>query len=243
LTFDYNDAASLEACAAQAVGDLAAILLTAFRHDVQRDQDLPDPAFLQRARAICDSTGAALILDDVRAGFRIDVRGSWAPLGVRPDLAAFSKAIANGWPLAAVAGNDRFREGAGKIFVTGSFWYGSAAMAAAVATTKLLRDTDAIGHMVAMGQRFRDGLDEISRRHGYRLRQTGPAQMPMVLFDGDHDLAKGNAFCAAALGHGAYFHPRHNMFLCTAHRPDDIDRVLEAADKAFADIAAQGVKP
>ena len=243
ITFDYNDQASLDAAAAQAGDDLAAILLTAFRHDVQRDQELADPAFLQQARAICDRTGAALILDDVRAGFRLDLRGSWAPHGVRPDLAAYSKAIANGWPLAAVAGNDRFREGAGKIFVTGSFWYGAAAMAAAVTTIRILRDTGAIAHMTAMGQRFRDGLEAVSRRHGYRLRQTGPVQMPMVLFEGDTDLAKGNAFCAAALRHGAYFHPRHNMFLCAAHAPDDIDRALDAADKAFADIAAQGVKP
>ncbi len=243
IVFDYNDVASFDAAAAEAGDDLAAILLTAFRHDVQRDQESADPAFLKHARAICDRTGAALILDDVRAGFRIDLRGSWAPHGVKPDLAAYSKAIANGWPLAAVAGSDRFREGASKVFVTGSFWYGAAAMAAAVETVSRLKQSGAIAHMAAMGQRLRDGLDAASRRHGYRLRQTGPVQMPMVLFDGDKDLALGNAFCAAALRHGVYFHPRHNMFLCAAHTPTDIDLALEAADRAFADIAAQGVEP
>lgn len=243
IPFDYNDIASLEAAVAEAGDDLAGILLTAFRHDVQRDQEMPDRAFLAAARAACDRAGAALILDDVRAGFRLDVRGSWASYGVKPDLAAYSKSIANGWPLACIAGSERLREAAGKIFTTGSFWYGAAAMAAAVATIRILKQSDALAKTAAMGQRFREGLDQAAGRHGYRLRQTGPAQMPMVLFDGDKDLAVGNAFCAAALRHGIYLHPRHNMFFCAAHEAADIDRALEAADRAFADIAAAGFRP
>ncbi len=243
IQFIFNDGESLAAAAAQAGDDLAGIIMTAFKHDVLVDQAMHDPVVLAQARAICDQTGAALIIDDVRAGFRLDVRGSWAPYGIKPDLAAYSKAIANGWPLAAVTGMDRFREGAGKVFVTGSFWYGSVAMAAAVATIAILKNTDALAHTVAMGQRFRDGLDAAAAKHGYRLRQTGPVQMPMVIIDGDRDLALGNAFCAAALRHGIYMHPRHNLFLCAAHQPGDIDMAVQAADAAFADIAAAGLQP
>jgi glutamate-1-semialdehyde 2,1-aminomutase len=113
IHFTYNDIESLEAAAKAAEGDLAGILLSAFKHDYGQDQAMIDPAFLARARQICTAQDAALIIDDVRAGFRIDLRGSWAPYGVQPDLGAFSKAIANGYPLAAVVGNDRFRAAAG----------------------------------------------------------------------------------------------------------------------------------
>ena len=243
MTCDWGSIASLEAAVAQAGDDLAAIILTAFRHEVGRDQEMPEAAFLQAARNLCDKTGAMLICDDVRAGFRLDVRGSWAALGVKPDLAAYSKSIANGWPLAAVAGANRARAGAEKIFSTGSFWYGAAAMAAGIATIKILRDTDALSHTVAMGQRLRTGLDAVSRRHGFVLRQTGPVQMPMVLVDGDKDLAIGNALCVATLRHGVFLHPKHNMFLCAAHGPAEIDRALAAVDAAFADITALGVTP
>lgn len=243
VTFDWGDVASLEAAVAQAGDDLAAIILTAFRHDVGRDQELPTAAFLQAARAQCDKAGALLIIDDVRAGFRLDVRGSWAPYGVKPDLAAHSKAIANGWPLAAIAGANSARAGAEKIFTTGSFWYGAAAMAAGLATVRILRDTDALARTEAMGLRLRKGLDEAATRHGFRLRQTGPAQMPMVLVDGDLDLRIGNALCAAALRHGVFLHPKHNMFLCAAHGPAEIDRAVEGVDAAFADIIAAGIFP
>ena len=66
----------------------------------------------------------------MRAGFRLNLGGSWENVGVRPDLAGYSKAIANGWPLAAVTGNARFRAAGEQVFVTGSFWYGGAPMAA-----------------------------------------------------------------------------------------------------------------
>ena len=243
ILFDFNDIASLEKAAADAQGDLAGVILSAFRHDVMHDQELATPEFLRAARDICDRAGAALILDDIRASFRIDIRGSWAPYGIQPDLTAMSKSIANGWPLAAVVGRETFRQAASQVFVTGSFWYGAAAMAASIATIGVVKRDQVIGHIAAMGERLRTGLNEAAARHGFSLRQTGPAQMPAVLFDGDHELRLGNAFGLAALRHGAYFHPRHNMFICAAHSASDIDRGIEAADRAMSDMVAAGVVP
>ena len=240
LHFDYNDAASLQDAADQAKGDLAAVIVTAFRHDMGRDLELPDPAFARAAREICDATGAALILDDVRAGFRLDLGGSWEGIGVRPDLAAYSKAIGNGHALAAVTGAERFREAATRIYTTGSFWCSAVSMAADLATLGELRRLDGPAHMRAMGERFRSGLATLAVRHGIGIRQSGPAQMPLVLFDDDADARKGAAFCSAALRAGAYFHPRHNMFLSCAHQAADIDAALQAADAGLAAVARMG---
>jgi glutamate-1-semialdehyde 2,1-aminomutase len=239
IHFDYNDVQSLESAADQAGGDLAAMIVTAFRHDIARDQEMPSVDFARRARQICDSQDAALIVDDVRAGFRIDLGGSWESLGVRPDLSAWSKAIANGYPLAAVTGNDRFREAATKIYTTGSFWYGAVSMAASIATIKTLRDTQAIAHMNSMGQRLRTGMEELAVRCGVRLRQTGPAQMSMILFEDDPAFEKASAFCASALRNGAYFHPKHNMFLSAAHTAADVDRILAAAQAGLERVASE----
>jgi glutamate-1-semialdehyde 2,1-aminomutase len=76
ISFAYNNVESLETAAASAEGDLAGILISAFRHDFGFDQELPDPAFARKARALADATGAALILDEVRAGFRLSLHGS-----------------------------------------------------------------------------------------------------------------------------------------------------------------------
>ena len=65
--------------------------------------------------------------------------------------------------------------------------------------------------------------------------------MPMVLFEGDQELKTANAFYLAVLRRSVYMHPKHNMFLCAAHEPDDIDRALEAVDGAFRDIVTAGI--
>ena len=85
--------------------------------------------------------------------------------------------------------------------------------------------------------RRRDGMAALSTQHGTPIRQTGPVQMPLVLFEGDGDLAKANVFCSRALRAGAYFHPKHNMFLSTAHGAADIEAALAAADAGFAAVA------
>jgi glutamate-1-semialdehyde 2,1-aminomutase len=238
IEYIYNDVPSLEAAIDKAGVDLAGVIVSAFRHDYGFDQELPSAEFAKRARELCDDKGAALIVDDVRAGFRLTLRGSWDLLGVQPDLSAWSKAIANGYALSAVTGNDSMRDAASRLFVTGSFWCSAVSMAAAVATLDELERIDGPRMMRDLGQRFRDGIAKQAAEAGVGVRQSGPPQMPTILFDDDADFAIGERFSAEALKRGVYLHPRHNMFLSTAHTVDDIDVALEATGEAFAALRA-----
>jgi len=237
IEYVYNDIASLEAAVEQAGDDLAGVIASAYRHDYGFDQELPDAAFARRARQLCDDKQAVLILDDVRAGFRLTLHGSWDLLGVRPDLSAWSKAIANGYPLSAVTGADHLRDTASRMFVTGSFWCGAVPMAAAIATLDELERIDGPRIMRERGQRLRDGIAAQAAAAGVGVRQSGPPQMPTILFDDDANFAKGERFCQETLKRGVYMHPRHNMFLSTAHTNADIDFALEATQAAFAALA------
>jgi glutamate-1-semialdehyde 2,1-aminomutase len=239
VPYDYNDVLDLARAADPVRQDLAGVIVSGFKHDIGKNHELPTPEFAQAARALCDETGAALIVDDVRAGFRLHIGGSWELVGVRPDLAAWSKAIANGYPMAAVTGNEKFRAGAASVFVTGSFWTEAVPMAAAMATIRKLRDTDGIGRMRRMGERFRDGIARQAAAQGIRLHQSGPPQMPVILFDDDPERKKGWLFCTEALKRGAYLHAVHTMFLSAAHTEADIDLALAATDAALREVARQ----
>jgi glutamate-1-semialdehyde 2,1-aminomutase len=235
--FDYNDIDSVEAAVAQAGEDqVAAVVCTPYRHDVFRDQEPVDPRFARDVRELCDRIGAALILDDVRCGLRIDPRGGWEAVGVRPDLSAWSKSLANGYALAAVLGNDRFREGAGAMTATGSFWFAAAPMAAALATLRILRETDGVATMRASGTRLQEGLRAQAAAHGLAVSVTGPPQMPLLLFADDDGFRKALAWANACARHGVYLHPVHNWFLSTAHDAETIDAALERTDEALADV-------
>ncbi|WP_293899782.1 aminotransferase class III-fold pyridoxal phosphate-dependent enzyme [Phenylobacterium sp.] len=236
---DYNDVASLEAAVAQAGDDLAAIFAAPFKHDAFIDQADPDPAYARRARELCDRTGALLVVDDVRAGFRLVRDCSWSRLGVQPDLSTWGKCLANGHPLSVMLGSDVARKAAASIYVTGSFWYQAATMAAALETLRLIRETDYLERITALGERLRAGLDERSKAAGFGFRQTGPGVMPLFLFDDDPDLRKGFCFSSEMLSRGVYVHPWHNMFLCAAMTEADIDGALDAAEGAFGVLKRQ----
>ena len=235
--FTFNDLASARAAADGAGGDLAGILVSPFRHDAGYDQELVDPVFARGLRQLCDATGAALILDDVRCGFRLHMGSSWEPMGVAPDLSAWSKAIANGYPLAAVLGNDAFRDGGQRVFVTGSFWFSSVPMAAAIATIAALREQDAVTAMARAGTAIRDGILQQAAAWGCAVNYTGPAQMPYLTFAGDRGHAVASEFAAEVLRRGVFIHPRHNWFVSAAMTDDDIALVLAATDGAFAAVA------
>jgi glutamate-1-semialdehyde 2,1-aminomutase len=94
--------------------------------------------------------------------------------------------------------------------------------------------------MHELGLRFREGIAAQAASAGIGVRQSGPPQMPTLLFDDDADFAKGEYFTLETLKHGVYLHPRHNMFLSTAHTEADIDFALEATKAGFAALAARG---
>jgi glutamate-1-semialdehyde 2,1-aminomutase len=238
--YTFNDLPSVQRAIDEAgAGNVAAVFASPFKHDAGHDQEMVDPEFARGLRALCDAHGAALVIDEVRAGFRLHHGGSWEPLGVLPDLSAWSKAIGNGHPIAAALGNGGFLAGAELIFATGSFWYQAVPMAAAIATIHALRDEGAIVSMERAGRRLRDGIGRQAREHGIAVRQTGPVQMPNLSFPGDVEFARASVFCAAAARRGVILHPRHNWFLSAAHTDNDIDRALEATDDAFRAVRAK----
>ncbi|MEV6344302.1 aminotransferase class III-fold pyridoxal phosphate-dependent enzyme [Actinoplanes sp. NPDC051851] len=234
VEFDYNDIASMEKAAAEHDGDVAAIILTPFRHDAFVAQELVDPAFAKAARELATRIGAALILDEVRTGLRLDVRGAWESLGVRPDLTAYSKALANGHAIAAVVGVDGLRPAAADIYVTGSFWYSAVPMAAGIATVRTAAEIDAPELMRVAGERLKAGLEAQGAAAGMPLRLTGPVQMPLLGFEDDPELKKAFAFTGEAAKRGVLLHPWHNMFLSTAHTAEVIDDTLARTGEAFA---------
>ena len=233
VTYAYNDPESLQAAFDAHADDLAGIFATPYRHEIFADQEALNVEYARLARELCDRSGALLIVDDVRAGFRITRDCSWAASGVAPDLSAWGKCFANGYPISALLGAEKARAAAGEIYVTGSFWFSATAMAAALETLKQIRETDYLERLIAAGQSFRDGLQQQASAHGFTLRQTGPAQMPQILFEDDPDFRIGYGWNEECVERGVYLHPFHNMFLSSAHTEADIRQALAATDEAF----------
>ena len=239
----YNDVDSLERAVAEAGDDLAAIFATPFKHDVFIDQYEPQADYARRARELCDKTGALLVVDDVRAGFKLARDCSWAVVGVEPDLSSWGKCIANGHPISALLGSDKARKAAAQVRATGSYWFQSAPMAASIVTLDRIMNTPYLENIQSLGVSLRTSMAASAARNGVGLRQTGPVTMPMFLFDDDPDLRKGYFWCGEMAARGIYMHPFHNMFISNALTEDDIAQTVAAADEAFKALASSNLAP
>ena len=235
-TFAYNDLGSVRAVVEAHRDQLAAIIVSPFRHDAFHDQELPVEGFLPGVRALCDAYGIVLILDDVRAGFRLHLGGSGERFGVRPDLACYAKALANGYPLAACVGRETLKAAAERVYFTGSYFTSAVPMAAALACLDELERGDGVAQMEAMGLRLQRGLEQQATAHGLPITYSGPPAIPFMTFDGDVKFARSRAFAAACAAGGVYLTPFHNWFLSAAHQERDIDQVLAVTDGAFAAV-------
>jgi glutamate-1-semialdehyde 2,1-aminomutase len=238
VSFRYNDLASVDAALAAHEGDVAGVMVSPFRHDAFHDQEMPAPGFLAGLRARCDRLGAVLILDDVRAGFRLHLGGSGEAVGVQPDLTCYCKALGNGHPIAAALGRESLREAAMRVFFTGSYWTSAVPMAAALACLGELEKSDGIAHMSAIGERLRHGIERQAAAHRLEIRYSGPPAIPFMTFAADAgSFDRSKVFAAACAARGVYLHPHHNWFLSSALGDAELARVLETTEAAFVEVA------
>ncbi|HWW22095.1 MAG TPA: aminotransferase class III-fold pyridoxal phosphate-dependent enzyme [Steroidobacteraceae bacterium] len=239
--FNWNDLDSFDRLLKRYRDDIAGVIMTPFHHPVFNASQMPSDGFWPHIEAACRRDGIVLILDDIRAGFRLDLRGSHKLFGFEPDLICFCKAIANGHPLAATLGRKEMRVAASKVFLTGSYWNSAPAMAAAMKCLAILRAQDVPSQLHRTGESLMQGLVERGRRHGYTVQPSGPAAVPFITFDSDPSMRRRQRFCAEVTRRGAFFHPHHNWFICAAHSSEDIKTTLAMADEAFAVLRAENL--
>lgn len=235
--FRYNDLASLEQLFADYPGQIAAVVMEAER------EVPPLPGFLAGVRALCDREGALLIFDEIVAGFRSHVGGGQAVHGVRPDLACFGKALANGFSVAALAGRRELMELGGlhhageRVFLL-STTYGAEthSLAAARATMRVYQHEPVIEHLHQMGRRLATGLRQAAQAHGLSA-QVPIIGQPCCLFygsrdaDGQPSAALRTLFLQETMRRGLLL---PSFVVSYAHTPDIIDYTVERVHEALA---------
>jgi glutamate-1-semialdehyde 2,1-aminomutase len=236
LSMNWNRLDDLEKLAEDHKGRIAGVILTPYHHPTYAAQEMPADAFWAGVRKICDREGIVLILDDIRACFRLDVHCSHHYFNIDPDILCVAKAMANGHPISAAMGRKRLRDAAEAVFFAGTFWFSPVPMAAALKTLSILENTDAIPRMEQLGKRLKTGLEELGQKHGFRVTVSGPPALPYMTFDDDPDLYHIQAFCRRMISRGVFLHPHHNWFICAAHTDEDIDFTLEMADAVFPEV-------
>ncbi|MCU4742994.1 aminotransferase class III-fold pyridoxal phosphate-dependent enzyme [Halobacteria archaeon AArc-m2/3/4] len=157
-SFEYNDIESVERIFEDHPDDVAAIVTTPV------NLEEPEDGFLEELRDLADREGAVLVFDEVLTGFRFAIGGAQEYFGVTPDLACFAKAMANGYPISALAGS---REVMG-VMNDDDFFYSmtyagdAASLAAAKAAITVQREEDVHGHIAEKGAALMEGYNDLA---------------------------------------------------------------------------------
>ena len=153
--FEYNNLNSLTQIFTEHPDQIAAVILEPM------NVAWPEPDFLPGLRKLCDAHGALLIFDETITGFRYHLGGAQTLFGVTPDLAAFGKGMANGFPISAVVGKREYMCRMEDIFFSGTFGGDAIALAAANAVIDKMRKLDVPARLAERGQRLLDGLNAL----------------------------------------------------------------------------------
>jgi len=217
----------------------------------------PAPGYLEGLRELADEFGFLLVFDEVKTGFRHALGGYAELSGVAPDLVVYGKAVANGFPLAAVGGKRAHLDSiidpdpARRPFVAGTYNGHPVAVAAAIETVRyLIANRDSLyPRMEAMGAAMEKGILDIFTRRGitacvarqgsafsFYLMEKPPADLHDII-EG-HDFAKDVALRRALIQRGVFFVPiaTKQCSLSAAHSDSDIQFTLDAFESAVAAV-------
>lgn len=235
----WNDVAALDEFRATNGEGVAAILMSPLdQPGGAAPTHSASPEFVAAIERFRKRTGAVLILDDVRAGFRLHPKGSHKAMRLAPDMLCLGKALGNGHATAALMGTDAVRGGAERILYTSTYLYSAVCCRAGIATLDVYERDNAFARMQRAGERLIAGIGKAAPEYGQNISFSGPATHPTMLWDDDADAAKAERFCHEAAKRGALFHPRIWSFLSAAHDDAAIDEAIAIARESFAAMTA-----
>jgi glutamate-1-semialdehyde 2,1-aminomutase len=246
--FRYDDIDSVELMFREHKGQIACIILEA-------ERDIPPSAdYLATLKAICEREGALLIFDEIVTGFRWSNGGAQAVHGIKPHLSTWGKAMGNGFPIAALAGERQIMDRGGlfhgdeRVFLLSTTYGGEAvSLAATLATMRVYATEDVIGHLEAMGKRLRDGANRCISKHGldglFEVRGRDSCLFYITRDgSGEPSQALRTLFLQEMLDRSIL---APSFIVSYSHHQEDIDETIQAVDESlhvYAKAIAEGYK-
>lgn len=251
----FNDLEDVRRTIAENPGEIAALIVEPIPHNI--GCVMPKPGFLEGLRSLTTEHGIVLVFDEVITGFRHGLGGYQKVAGVTPDLCSLGKAIANGFPIAALVGradimNHFNTRPGGNVFFAGTYNGHAVGTAAALATIEVMEQEPVHEHVFRLGEMIRTGLKDIHQRLGTGATVAGFGSVFLSYFmDGktenytdlmQNDVARFVGYRQRLLDYGIFKIPMNikRNHISYAHTEEDVAYTLESAEKVLREMAAKG---
>ena len=246
IVLPYNDIESVENAFTQTEEGIAAIIVEPYPANC--GFILPKDGYLEALRKICTQNNAVLIFDEVMTGFRLGLGGVQERTGVTPDLSAMGKIIGGGLPVGAFGGKTEimdFLAPLGPVYQAGTLSGNPLAMAAGIASLKLLRETMPYERLEKLGNQLAKGVQDLAHQFSIPLQVPQVGSMYCLFFSEDpvhnfEDALSSNVehfkkLFQHCLNNGVYLPPSayETCFISAAHQEDEISHTIDCIKNAF----------
>ncbi len=246
LTARFNDLNSVKSLVADNANQIACIIVEPIAGNMGTVP--PRPGFLEGLRKICTDNGIVLIFDEVMSGFRVAYGGAQEVYGVTPDMTTLGKIIGGGLPVGAFGGRKEIMamlSPSGGVYQAGTLSGNPLAMAAGIATLKLLQKPGFYEQLEEKSAYLAAGIAKAAAKAGYPLFSTRVGSMLCAFFTGNEvsdwdsaatcDTKAFATYFRAMLAEGVYLAPSQfeTAFVSIAHTTEELDRTIAAAGKCF----------
>jgi len=229
LTFNYNDIEGFMKTLEQRKDQIGVVVMEPIRNH------FPEKGFLEKIREVTRKLGIVLVIDEITAGWRMNVGGAHLLLGIEPDIAVFAKAISNGFPMAAVIGTKEVMEVAQETFISSTYWTERIGPAAAIATIKKLKKNNVTKHLMKIGGMVQQGWKTAAKENGIDIHVSGIAPLGHFEFKHEKPLVLKTIFTQLMLEKG--FLATNAFYASFAHKKEHVAEYLKAVDASFDCIA------
>lgn len=237
--FHYNNLEELKALFEKNKNEVACVIVTGVGHPLGEPVVEPNEGFLEGVAEIAHRNGAVFIMDEIRTGFRFGLGGAQAKYGVVPDIGVFGKALANGYPIAAVLGKaDIMKIAEKEVFISSTYFPNSLEMTAALKCLEIMEREKVAEDIWQKGVEFNEGLKKIAAKLPYKVTVSDVPPMPFVTFDRDPEgryKKLRTAFYTGAIRRGLFIQPYHHWYICYRHSNDDLKKALAIIEDSFKD--------
>jgi glutamate-1-semialdehyde 2,1-aminomutase len=251
INLPYNDLNAVSDYFAKSGDEVACVIV----EPVAGNMNLipPVPGFLEKLRELCTASGAVLIFDEVMTGFRVSLGGAQEYYEIVPDLTCLGKVVGGGMPVGAFGGKREIMEmisPLGPVYQAGTLSGNPVAMAAGLATLKLIQEkgfyqklTDKVGYLMS-------GLRSVASSHGVPLSTNQRGSMFGFFFSEEEQVSnyqqvmachdeRFKSFFRQMVESGVYLAPASYEcgFMSAAHSQEDLDFTIEQADRIMGSLS------
>ena len=235
----WFDMAALEKAWEETKGDIAALIAQPYDHGNFYDNVCSTNEKWQAVRKFCDEHGIVLIFDDVRTGFRLDIKGSDHYYGIKADIICFCKALANGYNMSAACGREFLKTAASSLSFTGSYWMSAVPFAASIACINKMKRLDTPTLFREKGLKLTAAFKKAAEENGFDLVVSGEPALFYLRIANDNSLMLHQEWIAECVSRGLFLASHHNHFMNAAVTDEDIALAADIANDAFAVVAAR----